>query len=568
MADTAMAVQRPKRWDVPFGPEMTDADVSRVLDMEPFSAINASSFPSSTPLHDIILNDCRIVRYNPGDIIVREGDYGHSLFFIMQGDVRVALDKLGEDVLGRKKSQKKSILQAVAQLWTNHRGVEQRDLSSYDTKTIAARRGTGIDTRVFLQDVPGILESCRTVLISTGEFFGELAALSRIPRSATLFADTECELLELRWQGFRDLRRRATELREHVDRLYRERSLASHLRSTAIFSHLTDEQLAIVAEQTVFETYGEFDWYASYKKIAEADPARRLAHEPVIAEEGHYPNGVILIRAGFARQSCRYGSGERTMSYLGRGHVFGFDEIAHNAYAEQTINLRSTLRAVGYVDVLRIPTVTIEKFVLSGGHRGQANKYPDQMAVDGSAQTKSKIDSGLLEFIVENRYMNGTAAMLIDLDRCTRCDDCVRACADTHDNNPRFVRHGPTFDNYMVANACMHCADPVCMIGCPTGAIHRDPQGGQVVINDLTCIGCATCANSCPYHNIRMVEITDNNGSVVLEASTNLPIEKATKCDLCSDQLGGPACQRACPHDALVRIDMTDHEALAKWVNR
>ena len=44
-------------------------------------------------------------------------------------------------------------------------------------------------------------------------------------------------------------------------------------------------------------------------------------------------------------------------------------------------------------------------------------------------------------FLVEHRFVNGTASMLIDLDRCTRCDDCVRACAVAHDNNPRFVRH-------------------------------------------------------------------------------------------------------------------------------
>ena len=202
MADTAVAVQRPTRWDVPFGPEMTDADVRRVLDTEPFSTINASSFPPSTSLHDIIRNDCRIERYRPGDIVVREGDYGHSLFFIMHGDVRVALDRLPEDLLGRRKSQKRGVLRAVAQLWTNHRGVEQRDLLLYDAKALTARRGTGADTRVFLQDVPRILEVCRTERISAGEFFGEPAALSRIPRSATVFADTECELIELRWQGF------------------------------------------------------------------------------------------------------------------------------------------------------------------------------------------------------------------------------------------------------------------------------------------------------------------------------------------------------------------------------
>ena len=118
----------------------------------------------------------------------------------------------------------------------------------------------------------------------------------------------------------------------------------------------------------------------------------------------------------------------------------------------------------------------------------------------------------------------------------------------------------------MVANACMHCSDPVCMIGCPTGAIHRTSMEGQVVINDATCIGCATCANSCPYDNIRMVDIRDANGNFILDEETNRPIVKASKCDLCVDQMEGPACQRACPHDALRRVDMRDLRPIVDWL--
>jgi Fe-S-cluster-containing dehydrogenase component len=167
--------------------------------------------------------------------------------------------------------------------------------------------------------------------------------------------------------------------------------------------------------------------------------------------------------------------------------------------------------------------------------------------------------------------------MVIDLDRCTRCDDCVRACATAHDNNPRFLRHGPVYDKYMVANACMHCADPVCMIQCPTGAIHRSMLEGEVVINDITCIGCSACANNCPYDAIRMVQIRDREGGPVYptlsegNAGRNAaisPIEKATKCDLCAEQITGPACQRACPHDALVRLDLGSSETAGKWFNR
>jgi len=153
--------------------------------------------------------------------------------------------------------------------------------------------------------------------------------------------------------------------------------------------------------------------------------------------------------------------------------------------------------------------------------------------------------------------------MVIDLDRCTRCDDCVRGCASTHLGNPRFIRHGPTHGRYMFANACMHCADPVCMIGCPTGAIHRS-VGGEVVVNDATCIGCTTCANNCPYDAIRMVEIRDRRGELVRDPKGQLH-QRATKCDLCLGQSGGPACVRACPHDALRRVDLT---SMAQLVSR
>ena len=65
-----------------------------------------------------------------------------------------------------------------------------------------------------------------------------------------------------------------------------------------------------------------------------------------------------------------------------------------------------------------------------------------------------------------------------------------------------------------------------------------------------------------------MVEIRDERGNLLLDQNTNKPIAKATKCDLCIDQLGGPACQRACPHDALIRVDMRDSKTVAGWVNR
>jgi Fe-S-cluster-containing hydrogenase component 2 len=65
-----------------------------------------------------------------------------------------------------------------------------------------------------------------------------------------------------------------------------------------------------------------------------------------------------------------------------------------------------------------------------------------------------------------------------------------------------------------------------------------------------------------------MVEIRGSGGAFLVDEATQQPILKATKCDFCAGQLTGPACQNACPHDALVRVDMAELGGLTKWLVR
>ncbi len=575
MPASALIVDRPQRWDSAFDPEMSEAQVNRLLKFSPFKEMDAARFPKKLALSDILRNDARLRRFGAGEIIVRDGDYGTSAFMIINGSVRVVLAPgLPDALLGRRSSRKRTFFQIISQLWANSKVPEIRRGGAASADPRLGQRGVdGNEVRVFLQDVPRVLGEQRTASLAAGEVFGEIAALSRMPRTATVFAEQDgTELLEIRWQGLRDLMRYDEALRKHIDRIYRERALETYLRGLPMFSHLNDAQLQEVMRQTEFATFGEYDWSGEYKKLAARGGT---ASEPIIVQEGDYPNGVVLVRAGFARLSQKFGRGERTLNYLGAGAHYGLTEIAHNWRNKgAAVPLQFTLRALGYAHVIIVPTSVMEEVVLptlspsllpplvepKGVVEGESSRMTE---LDASA----KLGPDLLEFFTQNRFFNGTAAMLIDLDRCTRCDDCVRACAVAHDNNPRFLRHGPTHGRVMVANACMHCADPVCMIGCPTGAIHRTAFGGQVVINQATCIGCTICANNCPYDAIRMVEIRNEEGVFMVDAEQK-PILKATKCDLCVQQYGGPACQRACPHDALVRADMTDVNALSNWLNR
>ncbi|SMF72598.1 Fe-S-cluster-containing dehydrogenase component [Tistlia consotensis] len=569
----APAIARPRRWDRPFGDGLTDAEVERLLAQPLFRMVDPAQFRAPLLLADILRNDGRLVCYAAGDVIVREGDYGSSLFVILSGRVRVVTDGTSDAELGRgTRLRRHGLFQALRQLWTNPEQPEVRDPAGYSRRgATLGLRGEAEAARTFLRDVAAFCRRHETVALGDGDCFGEIAAIARQPRTATVFAETPTEAVELRWQGLRDIRQRSTAFRDHVDGLYRARALIQHLRESPLFRHLDETALSEIAQHTIFENHGAAEWYRDFRQVKGREAGAVTAIEEVIAQEGHYLDGLIMLRSGFCRISEQLDAGHRTVSYATENDVFGLGEIVAHVRQGAPLVFRRSLRAVGYVDVLRVPTEMVERLVLPGLPAellDAVEAAPERPALPELAHASDVgIDQALLDFLVDQRTVNGTATMLIDTDRCTGCDDCVRACAATHRSNPRFKRHGPIHEALQVTNACMHCADPVCLIGCPTGAIHRSPTG-PVIIDDATCIGCATCAQSCPYDNITMVEIRDAEGAFIVDEASRQPIVKATKCDLCFDQLGGPACQRACPHDALVRMDMHDPRHLAAWVSR
>ncbi|MGZ0189645.1 MAG: cyclic nucleotide-binding domain-containing protein [Alphaproteobacteria bacterium] len=538
----ATRLARPQRWDRPFDPDFSDEALERLKQDPVVAAIDTDSFPKSIPLDGILGNDSRILSFKEGEIVVREGDYGNSAFLVLSGKVKVVINPpLTGQQIGRQSARPASLSRAIASLWRTQKTPETRDVSRYGR--LGGMSGTDKQA-VFLQDFPAVLNGRDTADIGEGSLFGELAALGRTPRAATVICSEDAEMLEIRWQGLRELRRFDAGWKRQIDTNYRNNALQAHLQDTPLFEGLDATTLQAVADATLFETYGSFDWSSSFQRSGTADA---FAQEPVIAREGEYPDGLLLIRAGFARVSVKQGAAERTLTYLSAGDDFGLSEL-HQSWKGDSVPVETTLRGIGYVDALRVPSRVLEEHVFP-----KLLKAPSSFLAFAA---RPLAEDSMQEWTIEERFVNGTMAMVIDMDRCVRCDDCVRACASTHGGNPRFVRHGKIHDHKMIANACMHCADPVCMIGCPTGAIHRSQAGGTVVINDDTCIGCGTCANSCPYENIRLVEIRDQSGLPIQDEMTGNPIKKATKCDLCEDMPGGPACARACPHGALQRVNL------------
>ncbi len=565
-------IDRPQRWSEPFGDGLAPEQVATLLGRDPFCRMNPAAFSPSLPLAGILANDCRLVEYQPGDVVFRQGDYGNSAFLLLDGRLDVVMGAPGGDeehAAGQRTDGWLARLQLLI-------GLAQADENSgpgLSGKTGVRESSTG--PRMFVQDVPAILARGERQVLETGQIFGELAAINRAPRSVSVIAAGAATALEIRWQGLRDLMQRDAALRQHIDQLYRERSLETHLRETPLLRGFPPETVHLIAAGVEFESHGAMQWTQNWRSTAQSDIAGRILAEPLIARQGDYCESLLLIRNGFARVTRLHGNGEQTIEYLGRGGVFGLRELVHNCRTGEQRPWQLSLRATGYTDMLRIPAGLFERAIRPGLDPAQlppplAPLKKDATGGSGTRRLvgrKKGLETGLLETIVQQRLMNGTEAMVIDLNRCTRCDDCVRACAATHEGTPRFLRQGLTHGQWMFAQACMHCADPVCMIGCPTGAIARDSNRGLITINDRTCIGCGTCATSCPYSNIQMTPLMDRAGKPVLARETGLPVLKAAKCDLCIEGQGGPACQRACPHDALIRVDLTSPGPLQEWIN-
>ena len=102
-----------------------------------------------------------------------------------------------------------------------------------------------------------------------------------------------------------------------------------------------------------------------------------------------------------------------------------------------------------------------------------------------------QVDTLPVDQFLDQGLMEAQSLLVLDLERCTRCDQCVRACADAHDGVTRLIREGLRFDKYLVATSCRQCRDPLCMVGCPVGSIRRATRSKSSSRTGASAAACA-----------------------------------------------------------------------------
>jgi len=167
--------------------------------------------------------------------------------------------------------------------------------------------------------------------------------------------------------------------------------------------------------------------------------------------------------------------------------------------------------------------------------------------------------------------------MLIDIEKCIGCGNCVRACKAENDVpltegafrtwveryviDPDDLDH-PHVDSpdggyegfpeiktgsdnvkvFFVPKLCNHCAHSPCVQVCPVGATFESPDG-VVLVDKSYCIGCRYCVQACPY------------GCRYIDPRTMT----ADKCTLCYHRITKgltTACCEACPTGSRQLVDL------------
>ncbi|MEP6923811.1 MAG: cyclic nucleotide-binding domain-containing protein [Pyrinomonadaceae bacterium] len=440
--------------------------------------------------------------------------------------------------------------------------------------------------------------------ILPGNSFGEMAILAGKKRSTTVrvAADTKALVLEFTRPALR-LLRKFPAFGKILDRNYRKYGLNLVLNELKNFD-------SGIFNPDLLTKLGDAARFVVYEK------------NHVLFHEGDPINRLVFVRNGWIQRvsgaDYNPGAAELLMNanknigvdFLGAGNCLGLESI------NGQIDWKYTATVLGRAEVLEVAVSRLRaqpelaSVVLSS--LSNISKVDDDVKPLPPINQKSLVSA---DRVIETGLVDTNNLLIMDMDLCVRCGNCSFACHQVHGHS-RLVRRGVSIErpikpvkpvsqkiqHALVPSVCLHCQDPECMTGCPTGAIARFANG-EIDINPPTCIGCGDCATQCPYNAITMIPrheknaatkkpekgvVKTGNGKTNFLQNSFAPLYNrffslgptplpapvtqtddllAVKCNLCQGTGLNPpnsrrkaySCEENCPTGALVRVNPREY---------
>lgn len=343
---------------------------------------------------------------------------------------------------------------------------------------------------------------------------------------------------------------------------------------------LTWDNAALLAPKTA-ERMG-----VSNEDVVEIRSGDRSVEAPVWILPGQ-PDECVTVNLGHGRTHAgRVGTGTGFNAYALR--------VSTGHWSASNIEIRKTGRRYGLASTQHHHLMEGRRPVRHGT-LDEYNRDP-RFALHGDHEDP---DATLYTRFPYDGYAWG---MSIDLNACNGCNACVIGC-QSENNIPvvgkRQVQNGREMhwirvdryysgpmDNpeaYFQPLNCMQCENAPCEVVCPVGAtVHSDEGLNDMVYN--RCVGTRYCSNNCPYkvRRFNFFEYVDKAPSLKLLNNPDVTVRMRgvmEKCTYCVQRINAaridakkegrdirdgeirPACQTACPTDAIVFGDINDEKS-------
>lgn len=296
-------------------------------------------------------------------------------------------------------------------------------------------------------------------------------------------------------------RKRGATIRAGADSIFVEVTRTAALKLMAAVPGAKRAINRISLERQLLQIFKGGLHVADLAEMVDQAAVIRVPAGQIVINEGETGDDVYVIRSGSMVVEKDIGGKPIFLRYLPAGSYFGEMSVLIGAPRNATVKA-----AVGS-EVIKLIGVSFRHMMEARPDVRRATEaaVAERAAMNAFIESRKASYSGAADlysdtagFIMKEGLGEATDALLIDENLCVGCDNCEKACADSHDGLSRLDREaGKSFAHLHVPTSCRHCEHPHCMADCPPNVIHRGPDGE--VFMEPGYIGCGNCMRNCPY---------------------------------------------------------------------